>query len=171
MSKQRKISKRFQPDECSYKIGWIEVFEKPKGAEVKYWLRDIHGNYFGILRFRVNLIQTIMLLVILYAIYAFFFNLGNNVIKVTSSNVLYMHNGKLAVNMNSDYKEGEPVEYKIVCKGTVLQSGTLQPGSSVGTVRTRISMPVGDYPAVITYSTSGEHKIVTKEVNILIKVQ
>lgn len=171
MKKPRKISRRFQPDECSYKIGWFEVFEKPKGAVVRYWIKDRYGNYFGILRFRVNIFQTVALLIILYALYVFFFSVGSKSVSITNTNVLYLQNGSLALNMNNNSLEGDAVKYNIDCKGTTIQSGELSSGSSIGTVKSNLSMEAGDYPAVITYTIPGEHKDIVRKTNVLLKVQ
>lgn len=171
MKYKKKISKHFEPDECSYKLWWMELYEKPKGADVAYWLLDEDGNYFGILRYRIHLLWTIFLIVTVLSLYFLYKHNTSWSVNVTCPKVLYLEDDLLAINVNNDAIEDQRVLYNVKYNGAVISTGVIQAGESVGTVKVNVSLSPGDYPATIVFITEGRLKATSEEISVLLKVK
>lgn len=162
----KRISRLFKPDKYYYRIGNKKLYYKPEGSRLLYWELDDKGQYCGILRYKVGILITVLLFVILFIL----FKIGtgtSGVINVQAPYVVRMEDNLLALNMNSTYLESDDISYRVICDDIILTSGVLRGGASIGTVRVSSTLSDGDYPAIIEYQL-GDKK---KRVNILLRVR
>lgn len=162
----KKVSKSFKPDKYYYRVGKKKLYYKPEGSYLRYWEVDNKGQYCGVLRYKVGILFTVALLVMLLILYKID-TTGSSNIKVQTPYVVYMDGDMLSLNINSIYTDAKNISYRLVCNDIVVTSGILAGGSSVGTVRVSSMLAQGDYPAVIEYRV-GDYK---KQANILLRVR
>lgn len=165
----KKVSRKVEPRNPIYRIWWKEFDYKPKGTDVMYWEVDENDNYCGVLRYRVNILYTIVLLLLLYTVYVVIYCNTGRVVNIQSTGVINLSDGYLSLNMNNNDEECS-VYYEVYYNDSILTAGNIEPLSSVGTVKTVLSLSSGDFPVKVIYTTNVNDKIIRTEERMLLHV-
>lgn len=158
----KKITNKFRPRECLYKLGNKVYLSQPNKTKIKYYVEQ-DGVYTAILKRDFNVLVIIALFCIIASIY---FKLTNNFIYINIKCPTTMHLAdnvlSLDLQNNSDYN----INYKVLYNSDVISNGMVKANESYSNVDCEYSISSGNYSGKLIVEYAGY----VKESNILIVV-
>lgn len=165
----KRVTAKFVPRECTYRVWWIHLDKKPRGAKVLYWEVNEDDEYCGVLMYRVDIMRTIAVSLVLYTLYCVLIKSSYNSSVVECPKIVYLNDDKLSLNVNS--KSLNPIRCDLLYDGRIIHSVNLDSGRSVGTVSTKVKLKDGDYPAILRFvDIDSRGNEVIEEVVVLLEV-
>lgn len=166
----RKISRKYVPTECTYRIGRRRYTSPPAGTRLKYWELNEQGNYCGVLGYNYGLFRISCLILFIFSIYTAINNSNSTQAIIQVADVMYLEDNKLAINANYKYTSGSKVVLSIEVHGVVIYTSQIGPNESIGTVECLLDLPTGDTPAIVKCKSTSNFTDVTEK-SVLLKIR
>lgn len=159
----KKITNKFEPRECLYRLGKTNYVSKPNNTKVKYYIEE-NGTYVGILRREFNTLPVIAIMSIAFVI---FFKINHQTIdiKVRYNDTMYLRSNMLSLDLQND--SDFDVKYSVLLNNEVLSNGVVLAGNSMSNVDCQYEVGQGSYSAILDIEYDG----VRKDKHILIVVE
>lgn len=127
----KKITNKFKPRDCVYRLGKRVYLSQPKNTVVKYYVQDDNESYIGVLRRRYPILSILALIVIICTV-VFKINHQSIYIDVNAPTMMYLIDGMLSLDLDneSDYD----ILYDVRIDNVSISNGIVKANSSKSNV-------------------------------------
>lgn len=147
----KKITNKFEPRECLYRLGKTNYVSKPTKTKVKYYIEE-NGTYVGILKRDFNVLPLIAVLLVVFDIFLSL-NTETPNIKVRYNDTMYLRSNVLSLDLQND--SVYDVKYSVTLNEDIISSGVVLAGGSMSNVDCNYETIVGNYSATLNVEYDG----------------
>lgn len=167
----RRVSRKFEPNGCTYKYMFKTYYMQPKGTYIAYYLRDRDNNYTAICRHRLYIIELLVVALLGFCYYRIS-TMPAYVVKLYCPKYMTVSDNYISLNLKSSDKSDAICSYSLRFDDNIVTSGELSPGESIGNIQIEsLWDSAGNYPAtleVVLRDGYGHERVVDKNVLILV---